>query len=365
MELALELAELAKGRTTPNPMVGAVIVKDGKIVGTGYHQKAGTPHAEVHALREAGDEAQDAQMYVTLEPCNHHGRTPPCTEAIIKSGIKKVICAMVDPNPLVAGQGLERLRKHGIEVISGILAKEAQKLNEVFIKHITTNVPFISLKAAYSLDGKIATTTGESMWITGNAARLYGHELRNTYDAIMTGVGTVLMDNPSLTCRLPEGKGRNPTRIIVDSKLNTPINSKILNQDSDAETIIATTIKADMKKARELSQKAKIIWVNDGDRVDLQMLSSKLKEIGITSILVEGGGTLNASLLELNLIDKYYLFLAPKLIGGANAPGAFGGKGIIKLKDALDLQDISITNLDKDYLFIAYPRKEEQACLLD
>lgn len=360
MQMALELAEKARGRTSPNPMVGAVVVKGGKVVGTGYHHQAGTPHAEVHALQDAGEESEGADLYVTLEPCNHWGRTPPCTEAIIKAGIKRVFVAMQDPNPLVSGKGNQRLRDQGLEVWEGILESQARRLNEVFCKCISTNKPFIALKTALTLDGKIATETGQSQWITAEAARLHGHSLRNTYDAILVGIGTVIADNPSLTCRLPNGEGRDPVRVIIDSKLSITATAQVLSLASPAPTIIATTAKASPEKIKQLEKKAQIILVNDDANVSLAELLPLLYQKGISSILVEGGGQINGSFLRENLVDKYYFYLAPKIVGGAQAPGPFQGEGIKDLSAAIQLKDLEVAQVGRDILITGYPDRGEE-----
>lgn len=359
MRLALELAEKARGRTSPNPMVGAVVVKDEKIIGTGYHKKAGAPHAEVHALAEAGEKAEGADLYITLEPCNHFGRTPPCTEAIIKAGIKRVMIALEDPNPLVCGKGIQRLRSSGVEVYERIMEEEAKRLNEVFLKYIRTKLPFVALKAAISLDGKIATETGQSQWITGEEARLNGHMLRNTYDAILVGIGTVKADNPSLTCRLPDGEGRDPVRVIVDSKLSISPQARVLHLNSPAPTIVATTEQAPQERIREIEKLAEVIVVNEGPLVSLPSLLEKLGEQAITSVLVEGGGKINGSFLRQQLVDKYYFYVAPKIIGGAESPGPFQGKGIAELEKTVILENLSVSHLGNDLLITAYPRKKE------
>ncbi|QNB47342.1 bifunctional diaminohydroxyphosphoribosylaminopyrimidine deaminase/5-amino-6-(5-phosphoribosylamino)uracil reductase RibD [Thermanaerosceptrum fracticalcis] len=359
MKMALELARKAQGRTSPNPMVGAVVVKDGNIVGTGYHQKAGTPHAEVHALNEAGERAYGADLYVTLEPCNHLGRTPPCTEAIIRAGIKRVFVALRDPNPLVSGKGIARLKAHGIEVQEGLLEDEARKVNEVFLKYIRTKLPFVALKTATSLDGKIATERGESRWITGQEARLRGHWLRNIYDAILVGIGTVMADDPSLTCRLPDQEGRDPIRIIVDSKLSIDEGARVLNLHSPAPTIIATTAQATAEKISRIEKNAPVLVVNEGKEVHLPSLLKMLGDMEITSVLVEGGGRLNGSFLRENLVDKFYCFLAPKIIGGTKAPGSFGGEGISSLRDVTELIDVVVEHLGTDLLVTGYPKGKE------
>jgi diaminohydroxyphosphoribosylaminopyrimidine deaminase/5-amino-6-(5-phosphoribosylamino)uracil reductase len=355
MQKALALAAKAEGHTSPNPMVGAVVVKDGRIVGQGYHQKAGTPHAEVHALRDAGDLAKGATIYVTLEPCCHYGRTPPCTEAIKAAGIKRVVTAMTDPNPQVAGQGLNILKAAGIEVVSGIMAKEAATLNEVFLKYIVKKLPFVVLKAAVSLDGKIATAGGESQWITGVESRAYTHQLRHQYDGIVVGINTVLADNPSLTTRLPEGNGKDPVRIILDSNCRTPLGAKIINQPSAAATIIATTSQADANKIKALESKgAQVIICGDHETVDLHQLLQQLAQRQITSLLVEGGASVHGSFLTSGLVDKVYWFIAPMLIGGEEAPGAVGGTGISRLKDAVRLKETKIHHFGEDICVEGY-----------
>lgn len=359
MKTALELALKAKGRTSPNPMVGTCIVKNGTIVGSGYHQKAGGPHAEVHALREAGEKAAGAELYVTLEPCSHTGRTPPCTEAVIRAGIKKVYIAVLDPNPLVSGKGAEKLKAAGIEVHTGILEDEARQLNEVFFKYIRTKTPFIAVKTAISLDGKIADATGESKWITSEAARLHGHELRDTYDAILVGIGTVSADNPSLTCRLPGGRGRDPVRIIVDSRLSIDEKAQVLHQTSPAPTIIATTAQAPPDKIKRIKKLARLMIINDGPRVELPTLLKRLGEMEITGILVEGGARINGSFLRQDLIDKYYFYIAPKIIGSNKAPGPFNTDAAIPLDQVPELTTLEIARLEKDFLVTGYPLRKE------
>jgi diaminohydroxyphosphoribosylaminopyrimidine deaminase/5-amino-6-(5-phosphoribosylamino)uracil reductase len=360
MRQALALAKRAEGRTSPNPMVGAILVKDGRIVGQGYHMKAGTPHAEVHALAAAGGDAQGATLYVTLEPCSHHGRTGPCAEAVIKAGVKKVVVAMTDPNPQVSGRGLALLRGAGIEVVEGIMASEAAQLNEAFIKWVSTGLPFAVMKAGMTLDGKIATRTGQSKWITGPESRLRVHMLRDKVDAIMVGIGTVLADDPELTTRLPQG-GRNPVRVIVDSAARTPLNAKVVN-DGQAPTIIAVADTAPPEKVAAL--KAKGVQVvsfseNGGSRVNLADLFRYLATKDFTSILVEGGATINASALSANLIDKVYTFIAPKIIGGNAAPGPVGGLGPALLDDAVKLENIRAEAIGEDILICAYVQSRE------
>lgn len=357
MRMALELAGQARGRTSPNPLVGAVIVKDGEVVGQGYHRKAGTPHAEIHALREAGDKSRGATLYVTLEPCSHFGRTPPCSEAVISAGIAEVYVAMQDPNSLVAGRGIKQMREAGLTVHVGLMENEACKLNEIFSKYITTKVPFVLLKSAMTADGKIATGVGHSKWVTGEAARAKVHELRDWYDAILVGVNTVLADNPSLTCRLPEG-GRDPVRIILDSAARTPPEALVLTQESSAPTYVAVTDKAPLDRIKALTAvNAKIIRVSQDlhGRVDLRELLDKLGEMEVTSLLVEGGAEVAASFLDQGLIDKILTFIAPKIIGGRQAPGPVGGIGKVLMSQAIKLNDTCWGRVGDDFFIEGYP----------
>lgn len=359
MSHALNLASRSSGRTSPNPMVGAVIVRDGQIVGEGWHMRAGTPHAEIHAINHAGKLAIGATIYVTLEPCSHYGRTGPCTDAIINAGITKVIVAMTDPNPLVAGRGIAQLRAAGIEVIDGVCSAEAAALNEVFIKWITTNLPFVILKTAMTLDGKTATRTGHSQWITGLEARTRVHQFRDKYDAILVGIGTALADDPELTTRLvPSGK--NPIRIIVDSLARIPLNAKVIT-DGRAPTIIAVTPAAPIEKIQALQAKGvEVLPVAGGGRtVDLRKLFELLGARGISSIFVEGGSTIGAALLEENLIDKIHCFVAPKIVGGTAAPGVIGGYGIDNLNEAILLESISSEFVGQDILISGYVMQRE------
>lgn len=359
MQQALTIAQYAAGRTSPNPLVGAVIVKDGRIVGQGWHRQAGTPHAEVHALAQAGELAKDATVYVTLEPCSHYGRTGPCADALIAAGVKKVVAAMRDPNPKVAGNGLARLRAAGIEVVEGVMAAEAAGINEIFIKWIATGMPFGVLKTAMSLDGKIAAYTGHSQWITAPAARAYTQRLRDCYDGILVGSGTVLADDPQLTARVPGG-GQNPVRIIVDSMARTPLTAKVA-ADRQATTLIAVSEAAPAERVAALrSQGVEILMLehNKGG-LNLRQLFKTLGERRITSVLVEGGATINASLLAANLIDKVYCFVAPKIIGGKTAPGPVGGNGVETVDQAIELEDITTEIIDRDILITGYITRRE------
>lgn len=353
MKLAIELAKKGEGKVNPNPMVGAVIVKDGTIIGEGYHEKYGEGHAEVNAFKSLKEDPSGATMYVTLEPCSHYGKTPPCVDKIIQSKIKRVVIGMIDPNPLVSGNGVDKLKKAGIEVKVGVLEYKCKKLNEIFIKYILTKNPFVVLKTAMSLDGKIATRTGESKWITSEKSRLEVHNLRNKLSAIMVGVNTVIKDNPELTCRIENGN--DPIRIIVDSTLKIPMDSKVL-QNKDDKTIIATTKRANINSMQELLKKniQVIIIEEKNGQVDLSELIKKLGELGIDSILLEGGSTLNYSALEENIVDKVMVYIAPKIIGGESSKTSVGGRGIDKLKDAFKLKYITTNIVDEDILVEGY-----------
>ncbi|MDD4753376.1 MAG: bifunctional diaminohydroxyphosphoribosylaminopyrimidine deaminase/5-amino-6-(5-phosphoribosylamino)uracil reductase RibD [Desulfitobacteriaceae bacterium] len=366
MRKALELAQLADGWTSPNPMVGAVIVRDGKIVGEGYHQKAGTPHAEVHALRMAGKEAKGATLFVTLEPCCHHGRTPPCVDAILDAKVARVVAAMEDPNPQVAGRGLKRLRQNGVEVNTGVLENEARVLNEVFLKRMTASLPFVAVKSALTLDGKIATKTGSSRWITGQEARLKAHRLRHKYDGIVAGIGTILADNPQLTVRIPGENFKNPVRIVIDSSLKIPSDAQVLDQTL-ASTLIYTARPPAEKVEKLESQGVKVIKCpGPGGRVDLNEALKDMFQRGITSVLVEGGAGINGTLLDGKLIDKMYVFYAPKVVGSHLAPGMFAGSGVSDMKDAVLLDKTNIEIVGSDVLITGYPvYKEGAACSPD
>ncbi|WCK56619.1 bifunctional diaminohydroxyphosphoribosylaminopyrimidine deaminase/5-amino-6-(5-phosphoribosylamino)uracil reductase RibD [Aneurinibacillus sp. Ricciae_BoGa-3] len=354
MQLALRLAEASRGQTSPNPMVGCVIVKDGVLVGTGSHLKAGEPHAEVHALRMAGEKAQGATAYVTLEPCSHFGRTPPCADALVESGVQTVVIAMLDPNPMVAGRGANRLREAGITVITGVLEKEALKLNEVFVKYIKTKRPFVTVKTASTLDGKVATVTGNSRWITGETSREDVHQLRHENDAILVGVNTVLTDDPQLTTRLPLG-GRNPIRIVVDSTLRTPIYARVVT-DAQAPTWIITTEQADKDKCRRLQERGiRIFTAGNGSSVDIDQALKVLGEHEITSLLVEGGSQVNSSFLHAHAIDKLVAYIAPKIVGGQAAPTPFGGFGIEEMASAISLRDVQMQQVGDDFKITGYP----------
>ncbi len=343
MRRALRLAALGR-HASPNPMVGCVLVgAAGQTVGEGWHPKAGEPHAEVFALREAGERARGATAFVTLEPCSHHGRTPPCADALLAAGVKHVVCAMADPDPRVAGRGFARLRMGGVEVSVGLLEAEAWALNAAYVKHRTFGIPWVVLKTAMTLDGKIATANGDSRWITSGVSRLAVHrQLRDRCDAILTGVGTVLADDPALTTRLMHKTGRNPWRVVVDSRLRTPLDAKIVRQaGEDGRTILATTAEADPARQAELEAQgcAVLLCEAANGRVDLADLLRRLGTRGdMVGVLVESGGQLAASLLAQNLADRWLAFIAPKVIGGNDAPGPIGGLGIAKMAGAQQVQ---------------------------
>lgn len=359
MRLAMQLAGNAIGRTSPNPLVGAVIVKDNRVVGCGWHRKAGTPHAEVHALNQAGELAQGADVYVTLEPCAHYGKTPPCAKALVEAKVKNVYGGLLDVNPKVAGKGFKILEDAGIHVEYGFLQDELRKQNEVFFKWIEHKKPFVVLKAAMTLDGKIATATGQSKWITNETSRAYGYKLRDIYDGIMVGINTVIEDNPMLTARVDGGK--NPIRIVVDSSLRIDINANVV-QDKSAKTIVATTDKADKDKILKLqAQDVDVIVVDKdkNDKVDIEKLLDILGQQNICSILVEGGATLSGSFVAKKLVDKVYFFIAPKIIGGKEAKTPVAGTGILNLQEALALKDIQIEKLEEDVLIIGRVDKDK------
>jgi len=357
MALALELARAAQGQTSPNPLVGAVVVRDGQVVGMGAHLKAGEPHAEVHALRMAGEKAQGATLYVTLEPCSHHGKTPPCAEAVVAAGISRVVVAVVDENPLVAGKGIALLRAAGVEVTVGVCAQEAKKLNEVFWHYMKTKRPFVTVKTASTLDGKIATSTGHSRWITGEAARSEVHELRRRHDAILVGVGTVLADDPQLTARASgELYGRQPVRVILDSQLRTPLEARVV-RDLAAPTWIVTTPEAPEERRRAFAAADGVTLIALAAPLAVPDILERLGELGITSLLVEGGAEVNGSFLRAGAIQKVVSYVSLKLAGGHLAPTPFGGTGFATMDEAVPLADLSIERVsEQDVRIIGYPQ---------
>lgn len=351
MEKALELSLKGMGFVNPNPLVGAVIVKNGKIIGEGYHEYFGGPHAEINAFKNAREDVGGGEMYVTLEPCSHYGKTPPCADEIVRRGIKRVVVAMKDPNPLVAGRGIEILKKAGIEVVTDVLEEKAKRINEVFIKYITTKRPFCILKTAMTIDGKIATKTGDSKWISCEESREYVHRLRHRLSGVMVGIGTVLSDDPMLTTRLEGIKASDPTRIIVDSNGRIPLDSKVLNIESNAKTIIAVTEGTPLEKVEEIKKKGALVVTtpSKNGRVDLKSLMEILGEMGIDGVLLEGGSTLNFSALEDRIVDKVMTFVAPKIIGGEGKTPV-GGLGLDYVRDAFEIEKLEVTKIGVDIL---------------
>lgn len=353
MKLALSMAEATTGQTSPNPMVGAVLVKDHQVVGLGAHVKAGDAHAEVHAIQMAGEKSRGATLYVTLEPCSHYGKTPPCAELIIQSGIKKVFVATVDPNPQVCGNGIQRMKQAGIEVEVGLLQEEAKKLNKVFFHYASSGLPYVTVKTAISLDGKIATVTGESKWITSKEAREDVHRFRHMHDAILVGVNTIIKDDPMLTTRLING-GENPIRIILDTTLRIPLNSNVVT-DKSAETYIISGNSVDPCKEEALIRQGVEIIKMEKSFIEMKEMLKVLGERGITSIFVEGGAKVQGSFLKENAFQEVITYIAPKLIGGDNAPATFGGAGIEKIKDVPLLRFSQIDKIGNDIRIIAVP----------
>ena len=360
MKMALDLAKKGEGFTSPNPMVGAVIVKNGRVVGKGYHKAAGEAHAEVNAIDDAGALAQGATLYVTLEPCNHTGRTPPCTEKILAAGIRRVVAAMHDPNPEVKGGGIDYLKRRGIEIKTGVCEDLAKRLNEIFIKYVKTNRPFTIIKCAATLDGRIATRTGDSRWVTGEEAREFVHRLRHTVDAIMVGINTVEKDDPSLTTRLTNSlgglKGLDPVRIVLDTNFKIFEEAKLLRLDSDSDTIIITgrSVSED-KKARIEQQGAKVIEspVKDG-LIDLDILMDRLGALGITSLLIEGGSRVIASALSAGIVEKIFFFFAPKILGGDDGVPVCKGQGADLMESCIPVKDINVRRFGNDVMIQGY-----------
>lgn len=350
MKRALELARLGEGHVNPNPMVGAVIVKDGRIIGEGYHQKYGEPHAERNALQNCRESPKGADLYVTLEPCCHYGKTPPCTEAIIANGIKRVIVGSFDCNPLVAGKGIAILREAKVTVTEGVLQQECDELNKVFFHFVHTKKPYVVMKYAMTLDGKIATYTGASKWITGEKARKKVHEDRGRFMAIMAGVGTVLADNPLLTCRI-EGK-KSPIRIICDTHLRTPPDAEIVKTARDVPTILAVSFGISEEKKRVYIEKGCEVWelpVKE-NVVDLNVLMQKLGEQKIDSVLLEGGGTLNYSALKSGVVDAVQTYIAPKIFGGKEAKTPVEGRGVSLTEEAFKVKNTKVSYIGEDIL---------------
>jgi diaminohydroxyphosphoribosylaminopyrimidine deaminase / 5-amino-6-(5-phosphoribosylamino)uracil reductase len=350
MNRALMLASKARGKTSPNPMVGAVMVKDGRVIAEGYHRRPGTPHAEMLTIMEAGENARSSTLYINLEPCCHtEKRTPPCTRAILEAGIKKVVVAMKDPNPMVSGKGIRELKGAGVEITCGVLEEKARRLNESYVKYITTREPFVTLKVAMTLDGKIATPEGQSKWITGKEARHLVHRLRSSADAILTAIGTVKADDPELTARIRGG--RNPLRVVIDPDIETPLDAKVLRTPPD--TIIVAREKGSDGKIKKL-EKTGIKFIFFKETLDLHLLARRLGEMGVTSVLVEGGSSLNAHAIEQGIVDKVMFFIAPKIIGGRDSFPSIGGKTFRRLDEAYSLRDMKVRRVGDDLLVEGY-----------
>lgn len=353
MTKVLELAKKGWGKTNPNPLVGAMIVKDGKIISKGYHKKIGGHHAEIEALKSAKGDVKGATLYVNLEPCSHFGRTPPCAKAIIDAKIKNVVIAMVDPNPKVSGKGIQMLKDAGIDVEIDVLEKEAKELNQIFIKYITRKRPYVIMKTAMTLDGKIATVSGDSKWITNQYSRQKVHIMRDRVCAVMVGINTIISDNPWLTTRIEGKEEKHSIIIVVDSKGIIPLESNVLKEKSKDKVILATTSKIDGIKEKMLINKGvKILKLDcqNTNHVDLEKLMDELYKFEIDSILLEGGGTLNAAMLELGLVDRVMMFIAPKIIGGKNAKTPVEGEGIKLISNCINLKNITITRYQEDIL---------------
>ena len=357
MKEALRLAKKGVGRTSPNPAVGAVIVRKGRVIASGYHKKAGLNHAEVEALTRIGGKAEaDDAMYVTLEPCNHYGLTPPCTMAILKSGLKRVVIGMLDPNPKVSGGGAEFMRERGIEVKSGVLESECRRLNEAFIKFVITGRPFVIAKSALTMDGWSATSTGHSKWITNEQSRRFVHRLRESVDGVMVGVGTVIADDPLLTARVRNKRGRDPLRIVVDTHFRIPHNARVLNNDSDSETLLVVGEKTETGLLKEIEREGISIFMCPlkDEMVDMNALMDELGKRSVTSLMVEGGASVMGSMIRERLIDKFYIFKAPRILGGEDGFPMVRGVGPERMDKALKIKDIKTRRFGNDILVIGY-----------
>ena len=359
MKKVLGLARKGLGATSPNPLVGALVVKDGRIVGSGYHKKAGAPHAEIEALSEASEMAKGSVLYVNLEPCNHYGKTPPCTKAILESGIKKVVVGMLDPNPHVVGGGCNFLGANGIKVKSGVLEEECARLNEIYIKYITKGSPFVIVKSALTLDGWVASRSGNSKWITNEKSRKFVHSLRKRVDAVMVGVETIISDNPLLSPYLIKRAYSDPVKIVADTHLRIPLESRILNKTTSALTIIASGSNVSNTKLKEIEGLgAKVVKcrIKNG-HIDISDLFCKLAQMSISSILVEGGASLFSSIIREKMVDKFYIFLAPKILGGDNGVPFMRGPGCDIMSECLTLKVFKLRKFDDDIMIEAYPER--------
>ena len=354
LEMAYTLAEKAKGWASPNPYVGAVIVKNNIIVGHGYHEKPGQPHAEVVALQKTGPLSRNSTVYVTLEPCVHWGRTPPCVEALLEARPKRVVISALDPNPMVFKKGVKRMREAGIDVSYGLLAERNRRLNEIYIKYITTQIPFVAAKAAVSLDGKISTKTYSSQWISSSGMREYVHLIRGEYDAVMIGINTLLKDDPRLTVRHPNWRGKKLTRVILDSRLRFPLRAKILETLGTDPVLVITLDSSSARKAKALQKRGVGVVSLPGSKLSLKKALQALGKKGIPSVLVEGGGSLLTSFIEQRLVDKIFATISPKLIGGSRAPTFLDGKGVRLIQDAQRLKETRVFQIDDEILFEGY-----------
>jgi diaminohydroxyphosphoribosylaminopyrimidine deaminase/5-amino-6-(5-phosphoribosylamino)uracil reductase len=356
MKEALRQARKGIGRTSPNPAVGAVIVRQGKVIAKGYHKRAGASHAEVEALSRVKVREGDT-LYVTLEPCHHHGRTPPCTAAILHSGLKRVVVGMKDPNPNVTGGGCEFLARSGVDVQVGVLEAECRRLNEWFLKYVSTGRPFVVAKTALTMDGWTATATGHSQWVTNERSRRFGHRLRDQVDGIMVGIGTVVADDPLLTTRLRHGAGKDPIRIVVDTRLKIPESARVLHVDSDAETVLAVGEGVSQKRLEAIQKSGVSILTcpTKEGKLDLTALMKRLGDRSITSVLLEGGATLMGAMIREKLVDKFFFFKAPKILGGDDGIPMAAGPGPKKMDGSLCIKDVRIRRLGDDFLFTGYP----------
>ncbi len=367
MKMALALARKGTGFTSPNPMVGAVVVKDGKVVGKGYHRKAGAPHAEVEALQDAGPLSRGATLFVTLEPCNHFGRTPPCTRAILDAGIRSVVAAMKDPNPSVAGGGIDFLEENGVKNTVGLLETEARTLNEAYVKYVLTRRPFVTAKCAATLDGRIATRTGDSRWVTGPRARAHVHRMRHAVDAILVGVGTVARDDPRLTTRIPGKKGSHPVRIILDTRLSLPEEAKVLRHGTNSDTFIVigetyrTAPEVVAKRARIEKPGVKVIEApTQNGEIDLSCLMDRLGALGITSLLIEGGSRILGSAFSSGIVDKIAFFFAPKILTGDDGYPICRGKGPAFMGESLSVHKVRLRRFGEDVMIEGYVKQKSK-----
>jgi len=356
MQMALDLAVKGEGFTSPNPMVGAVVVKDGRVVGSGYHQMVGGPHAEVNAIDAAGKLAEGATLYVTLEPCNHTGRTPPCTRKILEAGIKRVVVAMIDPNKDVAGGGADHLEQQGIRITTGVCREQARKLIEGFVKFVQTRRPFVIAKCAATLDGRIATRSGDSKWVTGEKSRQFVHRLRHAVDGILVGINTVRADNPSLTARLPDGQGKDPARIILDTHLAISPAAKLLRQTSAAETILVVGKGATPDKQAAFERDGVRVIQSElkNGLIDMDALMDRLGALGLTSLLIEGGSRVLTSAFGAGIVDKVFFFYAPKILGGDDGIPICSGPGPELMSQSIPVKNINIRRFGDDVMIEGY-----------